>query len=153
MAIHETKSIESQARRTDGVSALQVAVLGVSVALIATKFFDCWSTAEHMREPSDETNPLARRAMTRFGPRLTIWGIFALVVLIVALVGGKAYRAAAEVSAAPAAQAVKHIGVWGYIVLGVFISAVQTAVAQTNRSGHFNVLSRAVLNLTGWFMS
>jgi hypothetical protein len=134
------------------VSALQVAVFGVSVALIATKFFDCWSTADRMREPSYETNPLARRAMTRFGPQVTIWGIFALVVLIVAVVGENAYRAAPELSTAPAAQAVKHIGVWGYIVLGLFISAVQAAVAQTNRTGRFNVLSRAVLNVTGWFM-
>ena len=82
---------------------------------------------------------------------MTIWGIFGLVVLIVAVVGENAYRAATELSTAPEAQAVKYIGVWGYIVLGLFISAIQAAVAQTNRSGRFNVRSRAVLNVTGWF--
>jgi hypothetical protein len=132
------------------VPALQVAVFGVSMALIGTKFFDCWSTADHIREPSDETNPLARWAMIRFGPRLTIWGISALVVLIVTVAGGNAYWAATDLGAAPAMQAVKLTAVWGFIVLGLFISAIQAAVAQTNRTGRFNVLSQAVLRFTGW---
>jgi len=81
------------------VSALQVAACGVSVALIATKFFDCWSTADRIREPTDETNPLAHRAMIRFGPRVTIWGIFAIVVLIVAAKTATARRRDAPDSA------------------------------------------------------
>jgi len=133
------------------VSLLQLAVWVVSLTVVATKFFDCWSTAVQMQGPSDETNPLARAAMLRFGPRFTIWAIFVLVVVIVAIVGGSAYRNAADVPTEPTVQPVKFLVVWGYIVLGLFISLAQAAVAQTNRTGRFNPISRAVLHVTNWF--
>ena len=133
------------------MSLLQLAVWVVSLALVATKLFDCWSTVVHMQGPSDESNPLARAAMVRFGPRVTIWAVFALVVAIVAVVGGSAYRTAADVPTEPAVQPVKFLAVWGYIVLGLFISLAQAAVAQTNRTGRFNPISRAVLHVANWF--
>ncbi len=132
------------------MSALQLAVLVISLALVATKFFDCRSTADHMGNPAEETNPLARAAMMRFGPRFTIWGVFSLVVVIVVIVGGSAYGTATDLLTEPDPQRVKLFAVWGYVVLGLFISTVQAAVAQTNRSGLFNPVSLLVLRATRW---
>jgi hypothetical protein len=132
------------------MSALQIAVCVVSFALVATKLLDCWSTADHLENPSEETNPLARRAMVRFGPRFTIWGIFSLVVVIVVVVGGSAYGTATDLLAETHPHPVKLLAVWGYVVLGLFISTVQAAVAQTNRSGLLNPVSLLVLHVTGW---
>ena len=131
------------------MSASQLVVCVVSIALVATKFFDCWTTATEMEDPSEEANPLARAAMVRMGPQLTIWGVFLLATLIVVFVGGSAYQAAGDptLSSRPV---MRVITVWGYVVLGVFISIVQGAVAQTNRSGCFNFVSNAVLRVTQW---
>jgi hypothetical protein len=128
----------------------RVAVIAVSLLLVATKYFDCRTTATHMRGPSDETNPLARSAMERFGPKVAIWAVFSVVVLIVALVGGGAFRTAGNVAAEAEPQLVDEATVWGYVLLGGFISLVQIAVAQTNRTGDFNAISRKVLAATGW---
>ena len=82
------------------MSTLQFLVCVTSVALVASKFLDCWSTASQMDGIDDETNPLARAAMQRFGPGAAIWGVFGVVLLIVAIVGGSAYWGAGELAAA-----------------------------------------------------
>ena len=130
------------------LSALQVAVNVTSLALVATKFFDCLTTSVHMQGPSDEANPLARAAMMRFGPRLTIWAVSGVVVMIVAIVGVSAHRAATDLHTSSDPDTLKLFSVWGYIVLGLLISLVQAAVAQKNGTGEFNVISRAVLSVT-----
>jgi len=101
-----------------------------------------------MGDPAEETNPLAREAMMRFGPRFTIWGVFSLVVVIVVIVGGSAYGTATDLLTEPDPQRVKLFAVWGYVVLGLFISTVQAAVAQTNRSVLLNPVSLLVLRAT-----
>ena len=132
------------------MSLLQIAVVVVSLALVATKFFDCWSTAVHMQGPSDETNPLARAAMVRFGPSFTIWAIFGLVLAIVAMVGGSAYSAATDLLDQPNPPVLKLFAVWGYILLALFISLVQAAVAHSNWTGRPNPITRAVRFVTSW---
>ena len=131
------------------LSLLQLGVLLVSVALVLTKFLDCWSTTKQMEDPSDETNPIARGAMIRLGPRTTIWGIFVLVVVIVAIVGGSAYRTAGALEGGSDSM-LQRLSVWGYLILGSGIAIVQAAVAQTNRSGRFNRISGAVLAINRW---
>jgi hypothetical protein len=103
-----------------------------------------------MEDASEETNPLARAAMVRMGPRFTIWAVFLLVLLIVSVVGGSAYRTAEDLIPASTRQVTTLLAVWGYIALGLGISIVQAAVAQTNRSGRFNVVSQAVLGVMNW---
>ena len=132
------------------MSLLQLAVWVVSLALVATKFFDCWSTVVHMQGPSDESNPLARAAMVRFGPRVTVWAVFALVVAIVAVVGGSAYRTATDLLVHPNPPVLKSLGVYAYLVLGMFISLVQAAVGQSNRTGRSNPITRAVRLVISW---
>ena len=126
------------------MSLLQIAVVLVSVILVGTKALDCWSTHLFVVEPSVETNPIARGAMTRFGRRFTIWMVFVAVVLIVAIVGGAALRIAGELAAQPESEASKHFYVWGYLLLGSVISGFQAAVAATNRSGDSNRMSETV---------
>jgi hypothetical protein len=134
-------------------SLLEAGVVIVSVALVATKFLDCWSTTKHMEDPTDETNPLARGAMIRLGPQTTIWGIFVLVVVIVVIVGGSAYKTAAGLEGGSDSILLHRLSVWGYLILGSGIAMVQAAVAQTNRSGGFNWISGAVLAVNEWVQS
>jgi hypothetical protein len=132
------------------MSLLQVAVILVSVVLVGTKALDCWSTHLFVVESSVETNPIARSAMTRFGRRLTIWVVFVVVVLIIAVVGGAAFRIAGELAAQAEAETSRHLYVWGYLLLGTVISVVQAAVAETNRSGEFNRIAAVILTLNDW---
>ena len=73
---------------------LRVLVLTTSACLIGTKFLDCYSTMSQLEKPEDELNPLGRAAINRVGKRAAIWGVFLLVVIIVAIVGGTAYQQA-----------------------------------------------------------
>ena len=134
------------------MSTLQFLVCVTSVALVASKFLDCWSTASQMDGIDDETNPLARAAMQRFGPSAAIWGVFAVVLLIVAIVGGSAYWGAEELAVAsePTIRTLDLVAVWGYLVLGMGISVVQVAVAHTNWKKRFNPISRTVLRVSRW---
>ena len=135
------------------MSFLQLAVVAVSLALVVSKFFDCWSTAVHMQGPSDETNRIARAAMSRFGSKPTIWAIFGVVVAIVAIVGGGAYNTATGLRTAANGSALELLGVWGYVVLGLLMSLVQAAVAKSNGTGEPNAIARGVQSGMSWLFS
>jgi hypothetical protein len=132
------------------MSVTQMAVLAVSALLVVTKALDCWSTDRFVRQASDETNPVARISMRRFGRRRTIWLVFGLVVGIVVLVGGTAFVTAGEAQTGTDSGMRALVPVWGYLVMGLCIAAIQAAVALTNSTGKWNPLSRIVLTSHSW---
>ena len=126
---------------------LQATVVAVSLALVFTKFLDCWSTQLRMKSVGDETNPWVRGAMKRFGPRATIWTVFGVVLVIVAVVGTAAYRAAGPWVESGEPPIGRTATVAGYLILGTAIAAIQAAVAHSNLTGRINFIARMILRL------
>ena len=56
--------------------------------LIITKLMDVLSTMIRIKHPQIETNPLARRMMNKIGIKTTAWIVFAIVGIIVLIMGG-----------------------------------------------------------------
>ena len=56
--------------------------------LIITKLMDVLSTIIRIKHPQIETNPLARKLMTKIGIKMTAWIVFSIVVIIVLVLGG-----------------------------------------------------------------
>lgn len=102
--------------------------------LIITKLLDVLSTLQLLRDPMMETNPIARRLMLRFGMKGTVWLIFIVAIILVATSGvialyeGVVYQVA-------------------FILVGIFISVIQFAVAYTNWTGADTFITRTIRKL------
>lgn len=102
--------------------------------LIITKLLDVLSTLRLLRDPMMETNPIARRLMLRFGMKGTVWLIFIVAIILVATSGvialyeGVVYQVA-------------------FILVGIFISVIQFAVAYTNWTGADTFITRTIRKL------
>ncbi len=98
-----------------------------SLALIASKFGDCYTTATAIARAGgstrDEHNGIARAAMNKYGTNHTIWGVFALVVVVVVY---------ATYAVCAGAGHDRTIASGGYIAVGGFVATVQFAVAYSN---------------------
>jgi uncharacterized membrane protein len=102
-----------------------------AMALIVTKWFDCVTTLR----ASNETNAFAARMMRRFGVPRTVWAVFALVLAIVFL---STYTVLSSDSLFLQAT---------YLAMGLPIVVIQAAVAHTNATGRWSVITRAVLRI------
>jgi hypothetical protein len=108
-----------------------------SLLLIATKLFDCVSTAVKIKGPHHETNLLARHLMLSFGIHRTIWFIFALTVIIVAI------------SHILVLYLDSPLCTWAYIITGLLTAVVQFAVGLANMKGKQNRITIAVAKSMG----
>lgn len=110
-------------------------VVLISILLVVSKFFDCWTTSIQITHIRQERNPMARIIFRKFGIQTSIWGIFGLSVVLISL------------------------GLWLlfeyydytfykiiYIIIGVMISAIQFAVAHTNKTKKTNLITRILLH-------
>lgn len=106
-----------------------------AVALVAlTKAADCVSTQLYVRNAHTETNPVGKALMHKLGFTTAIWTIFSFVVVWVAA------QAAAVLSGSWVVSA------W-FVLLSLWVSVMQLAVAWTNSTGRWNVLTRWVLRM------
>ena len=121
---------------------MSILVLVVSALLIGTKFLDCYSTIRRLDLPKEELNPFARAAIIRLGKGTAIWGVFVIVIIVVAIVGGTAYAQIGGLPDDPEGAIPRLIIVWGYVLIGLVISGIQTCVAHTNWTGRFNIVTR-----------
>lgn len=109
-------------------------VIAMSVAIIVSKFFDCWTTSVQITNPSQERNPIARNLFKRFGSQKVIWGIFGLTILIVGIslwflftiYNTNIYKAL-------------------YLIIGLIITIAQFAVAYTNKTRKLNFVTRILM--------
>ncbi len=106
----------------------------VILLLVVTKFFDAFSTIKRIKSVSAETNPLARRMMARTGTGQAIWLFFFFALIIILLAGGMALTGDRTLQ-------------WIFVILGVVLSVIQTAVAHSNWVGHDNVITRQIRHL------
>ena len=101
-------------------------------SLILTKLMDVLSTIIRINHPQMETNPLARKFMTRIGIKMTAWIVFSIVVIIVLIMGGLA------LTSEPSYQIF-------FLTFGLVVSIIQFAVALSNWTRKPNFISRLVL--------
>lgn len=106
------------------------------VALVVTKAADLWTTWRFVGVAS-ETNPLGRALMARLGMK----GALAVVGVVAALLIATSWAVALRLG--PEAMGV--LAAWSTVV-----AVVQGAVALTNATGRFNLVTRRVLALHGW---
>ncbi len=100
--------------------------------LIITKLMDVLSTIIRIEHPQIETNPLARKMMTKIGIKTTAWIVFGIVVLVVLLMG----RIASEGE--------DFFQIF-FLVFGLVLSVIQFAVAHNNWTRRTNFITRLVL--------
>ena len=105
-----------------------------AIALIVTKWFDCITTLRSV-DASNETNAFAARMMRRFGVPRTVWAVFALVLAIVLL---STYIVLLTDSFFLQVT---------YVAMGLPIALIQAAVAHTNATGRWSVITRTVLRI------
>jgi len=109
-------------------------VIFVIVLLIVTKLFDAYSTLKRIKTIRSETNPLARRMMTRTGTRQAVWLIFFFSLIIIILAGATALSGNLTLQ-------------WFFIILGILLSIIQAAVAQSNWMGKDNIITAQIRRL------
>jgi len=112
---------------------MNVLVLFIASLLILTKFLDVMSTLYRIHHASQETNPIAGRWMAKYGVKRVSWGVFVVVVVIVIL-------SSFIVWISP----FKTLALTIFILLGLFVSIVQSAVAYANYKGRNNLVTRIV---------
>lgn len=100
--------------------------------LIITKLMDVLSTIIRIEHPQIETNPLARKMMTKIGIKTTAWIVFGIVVLVVLLMGRIALEG-------------EDFFQIFFLVFGLVLSGIQFAVAHNNWTRRTNFITRLVL--------
>lgn len=114
------------------------AVVLAALAVVATKVFDGLTTLRAIGpRGAGETNPLARALMARWGVRRAVVAVCVVAALWALLLAGLVLASGL---------------VWlqlAYVVVALFVAAVQAAVASTNGTGRFNPITRRVLALHG----
>ena len=109
-------------------------VFVISLLIVVSKFFDCWTTSTQITHPNQERNPLARNLFKRFSSQTVIWGIFVLTVLIVGIsiwILFTSYNT----------DLYKII----YLIIGVIVTMAQFAVAHTNKTKRSNFITRILM--------
>lgn len=115
-------------------------VILVIVLLVVTKFFDAYSTLKRINTYRSEINPLARRMMARTGTRQAVWFIFIFSIMIIGLAGSTALSGNLTLQ-------------WFFIVLGILLSIIQAAVAQSNWMGKDNIITVQIRRLYAGFQN
>lgn len=103
----------------------------VTFVLVVTKLMDVLSTIQRVTSTSQETNPIARTLMNTFGTKRTIWLVFTISLITIAI----------------SCLSVISLGLYtqiAFIVLGCFISIVQACVADSNWQGRDNFITKYV---------
>lgn len=104
---------------------MQIAVYFTMLLLMITKLMDVFTTLVRIKSPNQEKNPAARYVIKRFGTATTVWGVFALSLLIIVPTGIFALRMS------------EYYKIM-YTLLGFLISIIQLEVARSNWTGNLN---------------
>ena len=106
----------------------------VSILIIFSKFLDCQTTARQITNPMQEQNPITRGLMLRFGTMNVIWAIFIISILIILLSLWLVFGVYTS-----------NFHKLTFIIGGIFVSLVQFAVAQTNKTMELNLITKFLL--------
>lgn len=106
----------------------------ISALIIISKFLDCYTTSSQITSVNQESNPIARKVMKRIGVYTTIWAIFGLAIIIVAISIWLLFSFYDSVF-------YKII----FIAIGLFVVMLQFAVAHTNKTKRLNIVTKFLL--------
>jgi hypothetical protein len=109
-------------------------VIITAILMVFTKALDAITTARRIRHIGQEANPLARVLMGRIGIRSAIWLVSLLALVIIVLSVVLLYKWFDD----PWYKSM-------FILVGIGISFVQAAVAESNHKGRTNAVSRSLL--------
>jgi hypothetical protein len=116
------------------MTLLNILIAIVSILIIFSKFLDCQTTARRITNPMQEKNPITRGLMLRFGTMSVIWAIFIICILIVMLSLWLVFGVYTS-----------NFHKLTFIIGGIFVSLVQFAVAQTNKTMELNLITKFLL--------
>jgi hypothetical protein len=116
------------------MTLLNILIAIVSILIIFSKFLDCQTTARRITNPMQEQNPITRGLMLRFGTMNVIWAIFIISILIVMLSLWLVFGVYTS-----------NFHKLTFIIGGIFVSLVQFAVAQTNKTMELNLITKFLL--------
>lgn len=116
------------------MTLLDTLIAIVSILIIFSKFLDCQTTARRITNPMQEQNPITRGLMLRFGTMNVIWAIFIISFLIVLFSLWLVFGVYTS-----------NFHKFTFIIAGTFVSLVQFAVAQTNKTMELNVITKFLL--------
>ncbi len=105
--------------------------------LVATKVCDFLSTWNRIRNPGEETNPVARRAMAWLG---MLWALCLVLAVSLVVIGFAGHAALAGGTLASLA----------FVGMGSAVSLGQGAVALANWTGRDNPVTRRVRSFHAW---
>jgi hypothetical protein len=116
------------------MTLLNILIAIVSILIIFSKFLDCQTTARRITNPMQEQNPITRGLMLRFGTMNVIWAIFIISILIILLSLWLVFGVYTS-----------NFQKLTFIIGGIFVSLVQFAVAQTNKTMELNLITKFLL--------
>ncbi|PIE87897.1 MAG: hypothetical protein CSA04_04670 [Bacteroidetes bacterium] len=113
---------------------MDIFVFIISITIVVSKFFDCWTTSTQIKDPNQERNPIARYLFVRYGSQKVIWGIFGLTIGIVGITlwllflfyNTNLYKLL-------------------YGIIGIIVTMIQLAVAHTNKTKKPNFVTRFLI--------
>jgi len=111
-----------------------------ALAVVISKYLDVWSTLRKLESPRDEKNPLAAYLMKKWGIKWTVWGIFALVIVIVAY----ALLYTLVIEDTPQVKC-------AFIIIATLIAIVQASVVASNLSGRLNPVTQWLMKIYKMF--
>jgi len=114
-------------------------IFATTICLTLTKLADVLSTLKHIRGAQHESNRLARQIMQRIGIAPTVWLIFGIALGIIMLSTFMALQSHWLVQLA-------------FVLVGLFVSLVQGAVAHYNMTQRENQIIRLIRRmLQAWY--
>ncbi len=102
-----------------------------SAIIIITKFFDAWTTVRGITHPGQERNQLVSGLMSKFGIKATI---FVLMIFVIIIVSISQYMIVC-------CMQTNWIMI-PYIIMGLFLSYTNLAVAHSNYFQRHNAFTR-----------
>ena len=116
---------------------MNLLILLTAALLLITKFLDCYSTKVRIGgNIENENNPLAQRIMRSLQFNETIWLFFLIAAVIIFLSTFMLFRMNAGLLYQSA-----------FVIIGLFISTIQFAVAHNNYYRRSNTITRFIMKI------
>ncbi len=114
---------------------MNIGIFIIGILIIVSKFLDSFTTASQITNISQETNPIVRWLMRKFGIDSVSWGILVVSIIIVFFTILIVF------------QKNSILYKWMFILIGILVSIFQFAVAYTNKTGKATIITKTVFNV------
>ena len=115
---------------------MTISIWTVAILLVSTKILDVLTTLFRINNAHDENNPFAQRLMNILGIHKTIFIVFIIAMMIIAATTYEALTTKSYFQIV-------------FVIIGIFISIVQGAVAHSNWYGVENIVTKQIRKIHG----